>query len=99
MDPQMQYYPFPGKQLHYPCEWRRIPIPPGQREVRMEFGSMKVAFEAPYKTVDEERGACAIRVEARSPKGFLVAFPGELDGSLSKRAIVPEQPLAEMLGV
>lgn len=99
MDPQMQYYPFPGKQLHYPCEWRRIPIPPGQREVRMEFGPMTVAFEAPYKIVDEERGTCAIRVEARSPKGFLVAFPGELDGSLSKRAIVPEQPLAEILGV
>ena len=97
MDWEMQHYDFPGMQLHYPCEWE-IAIPPGQRDVRMEFGPMKVAFEAPYKTVDEERGTCAIWVEARSPRGFLVAFPGELDGSLSKRAVVPEQPLAELLG-
>lgn len=94
----MQYYDFPGRQLHYPCEWSRIQFPPGQRKVRMAFGSMEVAFEAPYKTVDEERSACAIWVEARSSGGFLVAFPGELDGSLSKRAVVPEQPLAELLG-
>ena len=95
MDPQMKYYDRP-KLLDYPCEWR-VAIPPGQREVRMTFDSMKVSFEAPYEKVDEERNTCAVSVEAHSPRGFLVAFPGELDGTLAQRAVVPESSLARYI--
>ena len=88
MDPQMKYYDRP-KRWTNPCVWR-VAIPPGQREIRMRFDSMEVSFEAPYEKVDEERNTCAVWVEARSPRGFLVAFPGELDGTLAQRAVVPE---------
>ena len=92
MDPQMKYYDRP-KLLDYPCVWR-VAIPPGQREVQMSFDSMEVLFEAPCERVDEKRSTCAVWVEAHSPRGFLVAFPGELDGTLARRAVVPESSLA-----
>ena len=95
MDSHMKYY-YPPRPLHYPCEWQ-VAIPPGQREVRMTFDSMEVSFEAPYEKVDEERNTCAVSVEAHSPRGFLVAFPGELDGTLAQRAVVPESSLARYI--
>ena len=95
MDSSMTYYK-PPRKLEYPCKWD-LAIPPGQREVQMTFDTLEVSFEAPYTTVDEQRNTCALWVEAYSPHGFLVAFPGELDGTLAQRAVVPKSSLADLI--
>ena len=96
MDPQMRYYERP-RHIHYPCEWRRPIVPPGCRVVRMTFDGKEVSLEAPYTKVDEEKGTCEITVWGRSPRGFLVEFPGELDGDFIHNEFVPVSSLAHLL--
>lgn len=96
MDPQMRYYDFP-RHVHYPCQSRRPVVPPGYRIVCMTFGSKEVVLEAPYTTVDEQKGTCEIKVWGESPRGFLVEFPGELNGDFIHNEFVPTSSLEHLL--
>ena len=91
----MKYFEHP-KMIQYPCQWKPTVVP-GEHAVHMIFGDVEISSDFPTGTIDETHGTCWVSLVGKSSEGYLMEFPGEIDGTLGRLATVPEEAMAGYL--